>query len=156
MRWIRDQAFPIRDASGVVHRIAGLAEDITEEKDRDDAASHCEERVGEALATAELGLWDWDRVSDRVYCSGRAMELLGHKNESRYLSLQELLSFVHEPDREEVAQRFSEAQEESSPCAIRHRIRRSDGSLQWLVWFGYALKKNGMASRLVGSIGLSG
>ncbi|MCC7373256.1 MAG: PAS domain-containing protein [Verrucomicrobiales bacterium] len=32
IRWIHDRAFPIRDASGTVYRIAGIAEDITERR----------------------------------------------------------------------------------------------------------------------------
>jgi PAS domain S-box-containing protein len=32
IRWIRDRAFPIRDASGAVYRVAGIAQDITELK----------------------------------------------------------------------------------------------------------------------------
>jgi PAS domain S-box-containing protein len=32
IRWIRDRAFPIRDASGTIYRIAGIAQDITELK----------------------------------------------------------------------------------------------------------------------------
>jgi PAS domain S-box-containing protein len=32
LRWIHDQAFPVRNASGDVYRIAGVAEDITERK----------------------------------------------------------------------------------------------------------------------------
>ena len=32
VRWIRDRAFPVRDASGKVHRIVGTAQDITERK----------------------------------------------------------------------------------------------------------------------------
>lgn len=32
VRWIRDRAFPVRDASGVVYRIAGVAADITEQR----------------------------------------------------------------------------------------------------------------------------
>lgn len=31
-RWIHDRAFPIGDASGTVHRVAGIAEDITERR----------------------------------------------------------------------------------------------------------------------------
>ena len=32
LRWVRDRAFPIRDADGRIYRIAGIAEDITESK----------------------------------------------------------------------------------------------------------------------------
>jgi len=32
LRWIRDRAFPVRDPSGKVYRIVGIAEDITERK----------------------------------------------------------------------------------------------------------------------------
>jgi len=31
-RWIRDRAFPLRDDTGAIHRIVGLAEDITDRK----------------------------------------------------------------------------------------------------------------------------
>lgn len=32
VRWVRDRAFPIRDEAGVIYRIAGITEDITERK----------------------------------------------------------------------------------------------------------------------------
>jgi len=32
VRWVRDQAYPVRDASGEVHRIVGVARDITERR----------------------------------------------------------------------------------------------------------------------------
>lgn len=37
IRWIRDRAFPVRDASGDVYRVAGVAEDVTERKRADEA-----------------------------------------------------------------------------------------------------------------------
>lgn len=155
IRWIRDQAFPIRDASGVVRRVAGFAEDITREKEQDDAARYSEERVRLALATAELAIWDWDRDSDRIYCSGRAMEFLGQPHRSRYLTLQQFLAFVHEADRPEVATAMTRPVDGSHICAFRHRVRRPDGSLPWLAWFGYALRaQRGAASRLIGSVGM--
>ncbi len=32
VRWVHDRSFPVRDADGNVHRIAGIAEDVTERK----------------------------------------------------------------------------------------------------------------------------
>ena len=38
VRWIRDRAFPVRDASGRVFRTAGIAADITEKKEAEEVA----------------------------------------------------------------------------------------------------------------------
>ena len=43
VRWIRDRAFPVRNAQGEVCRIAGLAEDITERKRTEKALRQSEE-----------------------------------------------------------------------------------------------------------------
>ena len=37
VRWIRDRGFPVKDRSGKVYRVAGVAEDITERKQAGDA-----------------------------------------------------------------------------------------------------------------------
>ena len=34
IRWIRDRAFPVKNEAGEVYRLAGIAEDITEQKER--------------------------------------------------------------------------------------------------------------------------
>lgn len=155
IRWIRDQAFPIHDASGVVSRIAGLAEDVTREKECEHAMRHSEERVQLALAAADLGIWDWDREADRIYCSARTMGFLGQNSESQHLTSQQLLAFVYADDRAGVAEIFDEPSDHSNVCTFRHRVLWPDGSLHWLAWFGYPLKaKGGTASRLIGSVGV--
>jgi diguanylate cyclase (GGDEF)-like protein/PAS domain S-box-containing protein len=40
IRWIRDRAFPVRDAANQVYRIAGIAEDITERKEAEEKLVH--------------------------------------------------------------------------------------------------------------------
>jgi|GEM_PF-1401342 len=59
IRWIRDRAFPVRDESGNLIRIAGIAEDITERKQN-------EERLREYEKVVE-GLEEMIVVVDRDY-----------------------------------------------------------------------------------------
>jgi PAS domain S-box-containing protein len=40
LRWIRDRAFPVRDQSGKLIRVAGIAEDVTERKEAEEQLEH--------------------------------------------------------------------------------------------------------------------
>ena len=52
LRWIHDRAFPVRNADGTVDRIAGIAEDITEHKEAEEALRLRSSQQG---ALADLG-----------------------------------------------------------------------------------------------------
>ena len=52
LRWIRDRGFPVRNADGTVDRIAGIAEDITERKEAEEALRLRSSQQG---ALADLG-----------------------------------------------------------------------------------------------------
>ena len=51
-RWIRDRAFPIRDAAGTIYRIAGVAEDITARR-HEEQRRRLQYEVARLLATAD-------------------------------------------------------------------------------------------------------
>jgi len=50
VRWVRDRAFPVRDANGRVYRMVGIAEDITEKKRAEEALKEADRRKDEFLA----------------------------------------------------------------------------------------------------------
>jgi PAS domain S-box-containing protein len=51
VRWVRDRAFPVRDANGRVYRMVGIAEDITEKKRAEEDLKEAHRRKDEFLAT---------------------------------------------------------------------------------------------------------
>lgn len=51
VKWIRNRAFPVRDAEGRIFRLAGIAEDITEKKRAVEALKDADRRKDEFLAT---------------------------------------------------------------------------------------------------------
>jgi PAS domain S-box-containing protein len=54
VRWIYDRAFPVRDASGRVYRVAGVAEDVTERKKLEEQVLHSQRM--EAIGTLAGGI----------------------------------------------------------------------------------------------------
>ena len=55
VHWIRDQAFPIRDESGQVVRVAGITEDITEMRMTESRLREHEARLGRVAKLSTLG-----------------------------------------------------------------------------------------------------
>ncbi len=51
VRWVRDRAFPVRDARGQVYRMVGIAEDVTEKRRAEEALREADRRKDEFLAT---------------------------------------------------------------------------------------------------------
>jgi PAS domain S-box-containing protein/putative nucleotidyltransferase with HDIG domain len=77
VRWISDRAFPVRDASGRVVRIAGVAEDITESKYAADQLRESERRFSNLLESVELISLMLDTAGRVTYCNEYLLQLIG-------------------------------------------------------------------------------
>ena len=66
VRWIHDRAFPIKNQFGAVHRIAGLATDITARKQTQEALRASEERFLKAFNSNPMPM-SINRLEDEVY-----------------------------------------------------------------------------------------
>jgi PAS domain S-box-containing protein len=75
VRWIRDRRFPVKDESGKVYRIAGIAEDTTERKRAEQTLRHSEERLRSVLEERERLSRDLhDNIVQSIYAVGMRLE----------------------------------------------------------------------------------
>jgi PAS domain S-box-containing protein len=85
LRWIRDRAFPVRDGSGKLIRVAGIAEDITERKEAEERLQRSEEKFKALFGIAPVGISVLDGQYNVVDANSALEQIVG-------LSKEELLN----------------------------------------------------------------
>jgi|LNFM01.1.fsa_nt_gb PAS domain S-box-containing protein len=146
--------FPLCDETGTPYAVCGISTDITDRKRLGDALRINEERVQLALMTARVGIWDWNLQTDHCYWSPIVNDLLDLPVGAGPLSREEFLARVYPEDQATVLAALLEAPKSSQPeLAYAHRVRRADGTLQWLSWSGHVVRSaTGTATRILGTV----
>jgi PAS domain S-box-containing protein len=78
IRWIQDRAFPIRDASGNIYRIVGIADDITKRKQAWDALGESEARKKAIMQAALDGIITIDHEGRMIELNSAAGKIFAH------------------------------------------------------------------------------
>ncbi len=81
LRWIRDRAFPVRDAGSAWSRIAGVAEDITDRRQAIDELQESERRFRQILGNVHLLSMMLDTEARITYCNDHLLRLTGWQRE---------------------------------------------------------------------------
>ncbi len=146
--------FPLRDETGTPYALCGISTDITDRRRVSDALRINDERIQLALTASNIGIWDWDLVTDRCYWSPAVFHLFNRPPDSRLLTRQEVLGTIHEHDRAAVSAALNTASLRShSTVGLVHRVHYSDGTLHWLAWSGLVqYDREGGPVRMTGTI----
>ncbi|CAN5547093.1 PAS domain S-box protein [soil metagenome] len=132
VRWIRDAGFIIRNAEGAVSRVAGVAQDVTEEKYRSEALATSEERFRLLVDGArDYAIFQLDPGNRIIYWSAGAERNFGWTSDEA-LGKSGRLIFTPED-------RVKKQEEKELAIALRHGSAsdrrwhmRKDGSRIWV------------------------
>lgn len=80
VRWIWARTFPIKDAKGVVYRMAGIAEDITERKLAVEESQNSQERIRLLLDSTEEAICGVDLQGRCTFSNQACLRLLGYSS----------------------------------------------------------------------------
>jgi PAS domain S-box-containing protein len=133
---------PLRDDQGKV--IAGITvvRDVSELlsaqhrlAESEAALKQSEERYALAFEGAYDGLWDWDLRTNKIFWSGRCLEIVGHTGvaSGRTGDYDWWLSLVHPEDLAPALQVLQDCLTRNQRSfAVEYRLRRLDGSYCWV------------------------
>ncbi|HEY7764527.1 MAG TPA: PAS domain-containing protein [Aestuariivirgaceae bacterium] len=140
LRWLLTRGRPIRDERGTILRWIGTDTDITERRDSEAKLRESEARLELATSAAELGIWDWDLLTNRFVYSPRAKAICGFALDQE-VSFQDIVNITHPEDypltSAQARRALDPAIRDKTP--YEYRIVRPDGAIRRVVAHGSAV-----------------
>jgi len=142
---------PMRDSSGAVIGLMGIARDITERKQMEEALRESEERFRLIADTIEDMFWITDWADRRTIFASQAYEKIwGRTIQSLYANPTDWADAIHPDDRQRAWEVF-QGMEEGDRYDQEYRVVRPDGSIRWVHDRGFSIcDKSGQVDRVVG------
>ncbi|MEI6385111.1 MAG: PAS domain S-box protein [Spirochaetota bacterium] len=112
-----------------------------------------EKRLRMAQEYANIGVWEWDLLSNSVYWSERIWIILGHPEHDITPSREAYFAAIHPDDRRTLIDSISRSFETGKPFETEYRSVWSDGSVHWLLGNGNVVfDQEGRPARLLGLV----
>ena len=152
-RIILSAASPIRDGEGRISGAVAIFQDVTRRVRTDEQLRKSEESLAQAQRIAQLGSWDWEIPSNRLWWSDEIYRIFGVNPQEFGATYETFLSFVYPNDRALVEERVHAAAWEREPYDLDHRIVRRDGEVRMVHSKGdVTFDQNGKPLRMVGTV----
>lgn len=154
VRWVWDNAVPIADETGTVHRMVGSARDITERKQSEAALREAQERYEIVRRATMDAVWDWDMRSDGVYWNEGLTSLFGYAPGDARAGATWWIENIHPADRERIVRSLEETVSGAgNTWSGEYRFRRADGTHAHVLDRGYVIRdEHEHAIRMIGSM----
>ena len=154
VRWLHVIGTCSRDGDGKPVRWAGSVSDVTERMRVEEALRISEERYAHAMEGSDAGHWDWNLVTDEMFVSERARDLLALPEGTLPARRADIMALVpqHPEDRALMPEKIK-AGIESGSHERDYRVIPQPGEVRWLRSRGKVYRDaRGAAVRMTGSL----
>jgi len=151
VRIFHSRAVPITNDSGDVVRIAGMSQDITEQKLAQERVRKSESLLAQAEEIAKLSSWEMDTLHSTVTCSTEFFRMLGLQPIVGPIPIDDLWSMLHLEDVDAAKVALQNAVALNTPLEHFSRYTMPDGSVRALHTRAVPLADpSGQVTRFVG------
>ncbi|RAK66845.1 PAS domain S-box protein [Hymenobacter edaphi] len=127
--------------------------DVTERRRAEQRVQESETRLSTALQAAELGVAQWNFVTDEVFFDARARHMFGLPADEAPLTFPDIRRLLHPDDRERVEAALQRAVAEHLPVEMDQRVVLPDGTVRYIVSSGQvAYSPTGQALSMTGVV----
>ncbi len=149
-RTVTDSGVPRYDVRDNFLGYIGACVDITDLLRQQEALHEIEERIALATEAAQLGVWELDTATNRVWTSEKICELF-HFSPDQEVTYVDFLGRVHPEDQAELNRSIDAAIATSGDYESVFRILLPDGNIRWLGGRARCISYgDGSSKRLVG------
>ncbi|MEP0814764.1 MAG: PAS domain-containing protein [bacterium] len=133
IHWLGVRGELVCDADGKPLYMAGTNLDITRRKQAEEKLNENIERMRLIIKGSNVGLWDWDLRTNKVYYSPEWKSQIGYEEHEISDSFDEWQSRVHPDDLEPTLKSFNDFIASQRPYnEVEFRFRHKDGSYRWI------------------------
>jgi len=132
VRWIAAKGRAEYDRAGRPVRMMGVAIDVTDRRQAEEALKRREAQLAEAQRIAHLGSYEWDIANDTVYRSEELCRIFGVSPEEFQPTFEGYLDCVHPDDRITTKTTIERAFRDGTSFEFEERIVRPDGTTRQL------------------------
>ena len=137
-RWIHDRARAVRNDAGVIHRVAGIAEDVTRRHLADDAVCESDEHFRQMVQSLPMPVWTCSPDGACTFLNNTWIEYTGVPLEAQVGD--GWLNQLHPDDRDRAAHVWRRSAQTGELYRIEYRVRRHDGEYRWFDTQGAPLR----------------
>ena len=153
--WLRGHGRVVaRTPDGKAHRLVSIVADVTERKLVEQALRESEERLRLASEAAQIGIWDYDLITNTLRWDQRTRELFGLSPHT-VVDYDIFLAGLHPDDRDATHAAVQQALDPngSGEYDIEYRtVGLADGIARWIAAKGKSYFEHGKAVRFIGTV----
>ena len=139
---VDDSGAPIKNKKGDITGIVLVFRDISERKHAEDALRKTKQKLDIALENANIGLWEWDLTTDKVFWDERTEKMLGLKPGTYDQVYASFENCIHEEDIPNLKETLRQVFDFGKPYDTVFRTKPVDGNYNYISSKGIVSRDN--------------
>ena len=150
--WARTKCEP-ETVDGNVIKLKGTFQDITKRRQAEEQYEESVIKLKEAVKAGNVGLWDWDLATNKVFYSAEWKSQIGYADNEITDDFEEWRTRVHPDDLNRTLEKVQKSIDQTSKDHIvEFRFQHKDGDYRWIMAHSSIIvDENGKPVRMVGS-----